>query len=72
MIDSKTKLQEYSLKKYKSLPNYKLIDSSGPKHKPLFKIGVRLKDTLFVEGIGNSKKNAEQAAAKLYLKYLKQ
>ena len=72
MIDSKTKLQEYSLKKYKRLPIYKLISSSGPKHKPLFKIGVRLKDTQFVEGIGNSKKNAEQAAAKLYLKNLNQ
>ena len=70
MVDSKTILQEYSLKKYKSLPIYKLISSSGPKHKPLFKIGVRLKDTQFVEGIGNSKKNAEQAAAKLYLKNL--
>jgi len=71
MIDSKTKLQEYSLKKYKSLPIYKLISSSGPKHKPVFKISVRLKDTKFVEGIGNSKKNAEQVAAKLYLKNLK-
>jgi ribonuclease-3 len=70
MIDSKTKLQEYSLKKYKSLPIYKLISSSGPKHKPVFKISVRLKDTKFVEGIGNSKKNAEQVAAKLYLKNL--
>ena len=69
-IDSKTMLQEYSLKKHKRLPIYKLISSSGPKHKPLFKIGVRLKDAKFVEGIGNSKKNAEQAAAKLYLKNL--
>ena len=72
MIDPKTKLQEFSLKKYKSLPIYKLISSSGPKHKPLFKIAVRLKDASFVEGIGNSKKNAEQSAAKLYLKKLNQ
>ena len=70
MIDAKTKLQEYSLKKYKTLPIYKLISSSGPKHKPIFKIGVRLKNTKNVDGIGNSKKNAEQAAAKLYLKNL--
>jgi len=70
MIDAKTKLQEYSLKKYKTLPIYKLISSSGPKHKPIFKIGVRLKNTKIVDGIGNSKKNAEQAAAKLYLKNL--
>ena len=70
MIDPKTKLQEYSLKKYKKLPIYKFVNSSGPKHKPIFKIGVRLKNTKFVEGIGNSKQNAEQAAAKLFLKNL--
>ncbi|MDP7541555.1 MAG: ribonuclease III [Candidatus Pelagibacter bacterium] len=70
MIDSKTKLQEYSLKNYKNLPTYKLISSTGPKHKPIFKIGVRLKNFKFVVGIGNSKKNAEQAAAKLFLKNL--
>jgi len=72
MIDSKTKLQEYSLKNYKSLPIYKLISSTGPRHKPIFKIGVRLKNAKFVVGIGNSKKNAEQAAAKLFLKKLNQ
>ena len=38
IIDSKTKLQEYSLKKFKSLPIYKLVSSSGPKHKPKFSI----------------------------------
>ena len=69
-VDAKTKLQEYSLKKYKKLPIYKFVNSSGPKHKPIFKIGVRLKNTKFVEGIGNSKQNAEQAAAKLFLKNL--
>jgi len=70
MIDSKTKLQEYSLKKYKTLPIYKFLSSTGPKHKPFFKIAVRLKDTKFVEGSGNSKKNAQQNAAKLYLRNL--
>ena len=63
IVDSKTKLQEYSLKKYKSLPLYKLISSSGPKHKPKFIISVRLKDTKFFEGSGESKKKAEQNAA---------
>ena len=38
LIDAKTKLQEYSLKKFKILPIYKLINTSGPKHKPIFKI----------------------------------
>ena len=66
-IDPKTRLQEYSLKKFKSLPVYKLISSTGPRHKPKFKIGVRLKDTKFVEATGNSKQKAEQAAALEYL-----
>ena len=71
IIDSKTKLQEYSLKKFKSLPVYKLVSSSGPKHKPKFTISVRLKDTKLYEGSGDSKKKAEQNAAKKLLDNLK-
>ena len=67
-VDSKTKLQEYSLKKYKVLPIYKLISNSGPRHKPIFKIGVRLKNTKFVYATGSSKKNAESKAAEILLK----
>ncbi len=67
IVDSKTKLQEYSLKKFKSLPIYKLVSSSGPKHKPKFTISVKLKNTKFFEGSGNSKKKAEQSAAKILL-----
>ena len=70
-IDSKTRLQEYSLKKFKSLPIYRLISNTGPRHKPKFKIGVRLKNSKFVEAKGNSKKSAEQAAAKEFLKNMK-
>ena len=67
IVDPKTKLQEYSLKKYKILPIYKLTSSSGPKHNPKFTISVRLKDTKIFEGIGRSKKIAEQNAAKKLL-----
>ena len=70
VVDAKSKLQEYSLKKFKILPVYKLISYTGPKHKPEFKIAVRLKDSKFIEGFGNSKKKAEQNAANLYLKNL--
>ncbi len=70
IIDAKTKLQEYSLKKFKSLPVYEFISSSGLKHKPKFKIAVKLKDTKFFEGIGDSKKKAEQEAAQILLKNL--
>ena len=34
-IDAKTKLQEFSLKKFKKLPSYKLISNTGPRHKPM-------------------------------------
>tara|TARA_B100002052_G_scaffold248440_1_gene235256 strand:+ start:273 stop:935 length:663 start_codon:yes stop_codon:yes gene_type:complete len=68
VIDAKTKLQEYSLKKFKILPIYKLVNTSGPKHKPMFKIAVRLKNSEFVDGLGKSKKIAEQNAANKYIK----
>ena len=71
VVDSKTTLQEYSLKKFKCLPIYKLVSSSGPKHKPKFTISVRLKDTKLHEGSGESKKKAEQNAAKKLLDNLK-
>jgi len=71
IIDSKTKLQEYSLKKFKSLPIYKMISSIGPNHKPKFIISVKLKDTKVYEGSGDSKKKAEQSAAKKLLDNIK-
>ena len=70
-VDPKTKLQEYSLKKFKVLPIYKLISTSGPNHKPIFKIGVKLKNQTFVKGSGPSKKDAEQNAALNLLKSIK-
>ena len=70
IIDAKTKLQEYSLKINKTLPTYKFISTTGPKHKPIFKIAVKIKDSKFYEGVGDSKKKAEQNAAKKLLKFL--
>ena len=63
-IDAKTRLQEYSLKEFKVLPVYKLIESKGPNHKPIFKIQVKIKNTKAELGHGSSKKIAEQNAAK--------
>ena len=62
-IDAKTKLQEFSLKKYKKLPTYKLISNTGPKHKPIFKVGVKLQNSKFYIAEGSSKKDAQQNAA---------
>ena len=70
-IDAKTKLQELTLKNFKRLPIYKLISSKGPRHKPLFKVGVKLPDTKYFISEGNSKKEAEQNAAMECLKSIK-
>ncbi len=70
-IDAKTKLQELSLKKFKKLPTYKILSNTGPRHKPIFKVGVKLIDTKFYIGEGKSKKEAEQNAATLCLNNLR-
>ena len=66
-IDAKTKLQEFSLKKFKKLPTYKIISNTGPRHKPIFKVAVKLQNTKFYNSEGKSKKEAEQNAALLCL-----
>ena len=45
------------------MPVYKFISDTGPKHKPNFKVAVKVKNTEFVEAEGSSKKLAQQAAA---------
>ena len=70
-IDAKTKLQEISLKIFKKLPTYRLISNTGPRHKPIFKVGVKLPNTKYFFSTGNSKKDAEQNAAIECLKDLK-
>ena len=66
-IDAKTKLQEFSLKKFKKLPLYKIISNTGPRHKPVFRVAVKLQSSKFYNGEGKSKKDAEQNAALLCL-----
>ena len=68
ILDSKTKLQEHSLKSYKKLPLYRLISSSGPRHKPTYKISVSITGSKQFIGIGDSKQHAEQNAAAKLLK----
>ena len=71
LIDSKTKLQEYSLKKFKKLPKYTFFKKTGPQHKPSFKTEVEIPESKKIIGIGSSKKNAQQDAAAKLIKLLK-
>ena len=70
LIDSKTKLQEYSLKKFKKLPKYTFFKKTGPQHKPIFKTEVEIPLSKKVIGEGTSKKNAQQNAAAKLIKIL--
>ena len=62
-LDPKTKIQEFSLKKFKKLPIYKTIKKTGPNHNPFFQVTVQIENSKKYIGQGNSKKNAEQNAA---------
>ena len=70
LIDSKTKLQEYSLKKFKRLPKYTFFKKAGPQHKPIFRTEVEIPESKRITGVGSSKKNAQQNAAAKLIKIL--
>ena len=67
--DPKTFIQEYSQRKNKIIPKYNLVEETGTKHKPKFKISLKIND-LFVEGEGVSKQKAEIIAAKKMIKLI--
>ena len=71
LVDSKTQLQEYSLKKFKKLPVYTIQKQSGPQHSPIFKVEVKIENSKKHYASGTSKKDAQQNAAKKLLIDLK-
>jgi len=71
MLDYKTKLQELTQSKLKSLPEYKLIDTIGPSHDPEFITECLIDSKSCGKGKGKSKKEAEQMAAKSAILFLK-
>lgn len=62
-IDSKSKLQEISQEELKITPTYELLGEEGPDHSKTFEMGAIIGDKVFGKGKGESKQNAEQAAA---------
>ena len=67
----KSLLQEYCLNKYKSLPEYVIINKSGMDHQPTFMVSVSIDNVNNVVSEGSSLKNAEEAAALKLLNVLK-
>ena len=64
--DYKSALQEYVQAEQDSI-SYKLISESGPSHDKSFKMAVVIDGIVYGEGVGSSKKEAEQEAAKVAL-----
>lgn len=67
--DYKSSLQEYVQTEQKSL-EYRLINEEGPAHDKRFTVDVVIDDIVYGTGIGTSKKEAEQEAAKAALNKL--
>ncbi|MGR3713264.1 MAG: ribonuclease III [Shimia sp.] len=65
--DPKTSLQEWAQARKLPPPQYDLVSRSGPDHAPVFTIAVTLENGLNAEATDNSKRKAEQAAAKALL-----
>lgn len=66
--DAKTRLQEWVQARQLPLPTYALLEESGDDHDKRFRVGCSLSEpTISSEGVGTSRRSAEQAAAELVL-----
>lgn len=66
-IDSKSKFQELAQEKFKITPTYEVLEETGLDHAKKFIIGVFLGDKKMGEGVGSSKQEAQQYAARAAL-----
>ncbi len=56
-------LQEWAQARGLPTPTYRELARTGPHHNPKFRVAVELPDRAPAEGLGASKRAAEQAAA---------
>ncbi|MDI6687803.1 MAG: ribonuclease III [Desulfobacterales bacterium] len=67
--DYKSRIQELVQETHSAAPVYTIISASGPDHDKTFKVQLKVYEVV-VEGVGKSKKIAEQDAAKKALEIL--
>ena len=63
-LDYKSRLQEYTQELYKEAPSYVTKNKSGPDHRSSFEVEVQFRSKVLAVGLGPSKKQASQDAAK--------
>ena len=64
-VDYKTNLQELVQRKKDQILSYALVGETGPDHDKQFRVAVSLNGKAVGEGVGRSKKRAEQDAARV-------
>ena len=64
-VNFKGKLIELCHTKHMDNPKFLVSDVSGPEHKKLFEVKVKIGNDYYPSGIGSNKKTAEQQAAQL-------
>ena len=69
--DFKTTLHELTQAKFGETPEYRLVRAYGPDHKKEFEMAVVVQDKEISRATGKSKKEAQQASAKIALETLK-
>jgi len=68
--DFKTQLQEVSQELFKTIPKYSIMDEYGPDHDKTFVVQLGIANRIRTSGMGKSKKEAEQEAARRALEEL--
>ena len=69
-LDYKTELQELCQERLKQLPEYRVVSETGPDHQKQFTVELLVRGEAYGRGVGKSKKDAEQKAAKEALEKL--
>ena len=70
--DFKTDLQEVCQREFETLPYYRTIRETGPDHEKMFEVEILIRGDRYGVGIGRSKKEAEQMAARRALEQMRQ
>jgi len=70
-MDYKSDLQEYTQEKFGCVPLYTVVREYGPDHEKVFEVQLAIRHHVQGVGIGKSKKEAEQAAARQVLEHFK-
>ena len=71
-VNAKSALQEWALQRAMPLPRYQVTSRMGKSHNPTFVIEASVQGQKPAYGMGSSKSKAEQQAAQLLLKKLKE